>query len=595
MKKLCFAAIIAAAVWSLGCYGEEKVIAVGDYDKTETLENEAALDEETASETEEETAETEEQTTDEVEAEEQTVENEEESADMEPAGPWDGIKIVKVNAPDDLTVAIEFSSPPPLPDAANFSIYTIESEKTGSVRINSVVHQPGEKRLYLATMKQKLGVEYSVNIMTGPLETDVISAKFLSADTKKFWVSDFADPNYGQKQITAVRGTIGKNCVVYVQEGYKFIGEEIMAADFDDKIYPKLTGALIEAPDFDENGKILLLGENGEDYYGGYFSPINQYSDFTTWNWWKLHSNEMEMITMNVLVEGSYLATVAAHEFGHLLYHKRHGLQQDYWEYHDEGLAECAVHNAYGANEYGVAYFQYDPNGTIGGGRSMVHWRYAEYENYVLAYLFWTYLAGRLTGDATGYEPIFDLDDGSPETVNEFIKDRLGIDFPTAHFNSHIAMWKQDESGDYSFNGMLEADKKTNPVVPAGTTSVDLEPFGAAFFKLDAQTVAAPPTKGEHVIYAGINGGFSVSTTEPYDAENGALLAYHANMDYAGWETEHSGPDLAAAADYPPPPLVWPACGLKKLGRHINPPPYNPLRPDIWQKWRQASLKRTGR
>jgi len=155
MKKLCFAAVIAAAVWSFGCNGEEKIIVVGDYDAADALENEAALEEEEASEAEEEGASDllDEET---AEAEEQTIENEEESADMEPAGPWDGIKIVKVNAPDDLTVAVEFSSPPPLPDAANFSIYTINSEKMGSVRINSVVHQPGEKRLYLATMKQKL-------------------------------------------------------------------------------------------------------------------------------------------------------------------------------------------------------------------------------------------------------------------------------------------------------------------------------------------------------------------------------------------------------------------------------------------------------
>src|SRR4030043_1748336 len=97
-------------------------------------------------------------------------------------------------------------------------------------------------------------------------------------------------------------------------------------------------------------------------------------------NMWGIHSNEMEMIYINTAYGSLYPVNVVPHEFQHLLYAERHNTDLEYWAYHDEGLAECAVHAVFGINENAVYYYLNDPDGMIRTGLSLVHWTWGLYD-----------------------------------------------------------------------------------------------------------------------------------------------------------------------------------------------------------------------
>src|SRR5690606_37371388 len=130
---------------------------------------------------------------------------------------------------------------------------------------------------------------------------------------------------------------------------------------------------------------------------------------------------------------------VIAHEFSHLLYHETHPFED--WSWHNEGMAECAVHLVLGNNDYDFWYYVTDPVGGIATGLSLVNWQYANFDQYVLSYLFLAYLAGQKDGVST-FGELFALD-GSPLSVDAWTKDQLGVDFTEAHRNQLLATWIQ--------------------------------------------------------------------------------------------------------------------------------------------------------
>ncbi|RJO64109.1 MAG: hypothetical protein C4523_18960 [Myxococcales bacterium] len=488
------------------------------------------------------------------------------------------VDIEAVSAPDERTVSVLLSEDWGGP-ASEESSYSITSDR-GPLSVLSVDYQPLVRTATLTTGKQKLGVTYTLSLNGG---RGTASADFIAADFKEFYAIDFAD--YSQIQVGAFRVAVGENAVIYAQEDYDFPNAEAFLDEFDAQIYPRLTALMTGAPDFDGNGKIVIFGLDGGDYYGGYFDPTNQYSDRQTMEWWGMHSNEMEMVHINVLTEPSEYGHVIAHEFNHLLYHERHGLQYDYFEYHDEGLAECAVHAVYGDNDYAVLVYQYDPRDVIRNGLSLVNWQYAQYENYALAYLFWTYLAGR-TGGVEQYGTFFDLDDGDPGAVNELIQELLDTDFNSVQFDSLIANWVQDDSGPYGYNGMFSASAASAPVVWEGTSSVDLEPFAGAFFRLAGASVDYPGTQGAHIVYAGIDNHGNVDKAAPFAVNGGALLVYNKNFLWDSFPSEPSGPDQ-------------PSIGGRAAGKHLfsgyrsfmelaDPPPVPPSNRRVREAWRKA-------
>jgi len=563
----------------------DETIVMPDGDKEESENSDGDL-----TDGDQELAETE---LDDSDGDTETIDGDDEAVDGDNIIP-DELGISKVSSPDVNTLKIEFEGEADASLVSNIDIFSIVSA-FGAVQIVSMDYDNGDDVLELTTEKMKLGVSYSLEIAKENKDDGSAVFDFFAADNHVFWVTDFSDQNYSTVTLNSYRLAVGEHCVVYVEDGYQLPNSAALVTTFDERIYPTLTSKLIAAPDMDENGKIVLIFLDGGEYYGGYFSPINQYTDYETSSWWGLHSNEMEIIHLNVITYPEYLETIAAHEFQHLLYHYRHGLQEDYWEYHDEGMAESAVHMVFGSYETAINAHYYDQDNLIRNGLSLVNWTYGLYENYTLAYLFWTYLAAQSTGDANGYVDFFDLEVGNPESVNTLIQSKLGMNFADAYRNSRLALWLMDDSGPYSFEGMLDVPAKLLPTVTQGTTSLDLEPFGGAFFKLNQLVMNYPVTVGDNIRYAGISSAGEVDLEQPFDMGSGMLFVYNENMNYAGYPKEHSGPDQPAQKSAQEFKSKSNVCMQKKFGGWADPPPFNPNNRKMMDSWRAQTLKRLGK
>ena len=508
------------------------------------------------------------------------------------ASSWEDVAIESVSSPDEKTVTVVFTRNPGN-EASELSRYHISSSST-SLTITQVAYNAGTKTVTLTTSKPKLGVTYTITIQTTP-EKASLQADFLAADTYGFWATDFSTEDYADYWLRAYRAGTGQYCVVYVEQGYSIQDIDDIVSQFDSLIYPKMQSAFATPPDFDGNeGRIVFLFLDGDDYYGGYFSPTNQYLNAKTMSWWGRHSNEMEMIHVNVTTYADTFGHVVAHEYQHLLYHDVHGLQYNYWEYHDEGLAECAVGVVFGSNDYALQVYYYDPRNYIRNGLSLTHWNYGLYENYAQAYMFWTYVAGRISGDVSAYSLIFNLGDGNPGEVGEFLQNQLGESFPVIQNEFQIANWLQQESGIYSYNGLASWSSGYNRIVPQGKTSLDLEPYSAAYFKLSANSVDYPNSVGSNIVYVGINGDGVVDKEAPFDITNGVLIVHNANEEYDAWPKEHSGPDVASTGKNKNE-QKFPVCEMIRLNTLADPPPVTPDKRELLKKWRNARLKQLGR
>ncbi|NLH49415.1 MAG: hypothetical protein GX444_12565 [Myxococcales bacterium] len=501
--------------------------------------------------------------------------------DSTPGAGWSGVTIASVNAPNEYSILVTLSADPGA-EAGEAALYAVTSDN-GDLEITQAQYDAPTKLVTLQTRKQKLGVEYTLTVTPPTAKKAPLTAQFTAADTAAFWAWDFAEED--EYQLTANRAGVGEHCVIYVEQGSNVADVAETIAAFDEQIYPIETELFIAAPDFDGNDRITLLSLSGGIYYGGYFFGVNAESNADALSMWGLHSNEMEIIYINA--DGGSLEPVHVipHEFQHLLYHEKHGWQNVYWDYHDEGLAETAVHAVYGINQYSLDYYLSDPSGSIGRGRSLVHWTYADYDSYVQAYLWWIYLAGRL-GGLDHLADIFNLENGDPEEVTALIDDAWGSDMPTTVLQNELAIWVQDDSGPYSFNGLLSFPAGTAPTVPAGYDSVDLEPYAGAIFLLDDDLVNYPGTQGAHILYAGIDPDGNVDLAAPFQVSGGALLAYNSGTNTVSWPAEHSGPDLSAVsrlktARFAPASPAW-----------RDPPPFNPEHPEVWRSWGTIARER---
>jgi hypothetical protein len=506
------------------------------------------------------------------------------SGSDEPVDPWEGVSFERVHAPTRESVAVVFRQAPGEALARELSSYSLRLGQDIAA-IESLTYDPTTRTATLQTEKQTLGLSYMLEILHEGEPVPGLTAAFPTADTAAFWVVDWTRPGTAQQEIVAHRAAVGKKCVLYVEHGQPSSGAQAAAQAFDNQIYDVETQTFTQAPDQDGNGRITLLWLDGRGVFGGYFDPTNTYPDHLVQAWWGLHSNEMELLhfdatTMQAGLE--WFVDIAAHEFQHLLYNKRHGNQAEYWTYHDEGLAEMAVHLVKGENDYATNFFFDDANGLIGGGLSLVNWTYALYENYALAYLFWAYAAGQLGGiEAIG--EFFHLDSGSPGEVNTYLESRLGAGLPEIHRRSLIAAWAQQTSGPYGFGGLVDLGGRVPPTVLAGTTSVDLQPFSGAFFPFVQGEIDYPGTQGDNIVYAGIDGMGQVDLEAPFSLVGGALLAYNRNLEYALYEAERSGPDIAAAARSLP--RRW-SRGAGISAAWNNPPPVTPDHRHLLEAWR---------
>ncbi|GEM_PF-2450662 len=495
--------------------------------------------------------------------------------DIEPEvqSEWAGVEIASANAPDELSLVVQLTAEPQEKmELGDFS--AVVNSDYGSINVTGATWNAEELKLTLSTTRQKLGVTYTVGLGSQGSNMGLVSAQFIAADTRKLWVTDFDHPSMKEMLVNSYRVFAGEHCVAYVVEGQEFPGAAEAAQEFDDLIYPVLTQALYEPMDVDGNERIVILFTDSDDY-GGYFSPVNQWTAFFA-GMYGAKSNEMEILYISGWSGADYFAEVEAHEFQHLLYFSRHQLKDGiYWEYHDEGLAESAVGIVYGTNWMSAYYYQIDYSELISRGLSLVNWEYGLYENYALAYVFWAWVAGQLGGHAA-YKLIFEIEHGSPEAVSAFLQENLGLSLHEAVAAMMAAVRIQAAEGLYSFNGMLQFDPSGPPMAPAGVSELSFQPFGGVFFPTTLEQVALPEGPGPNMQFQGITALGQTDSSANFDTTGGWLIAYNANPNYHSWNHETTG-----SLDLGPPPA--PRALLPSApGAKAPPPPISP-------NWRSPS------
>lgn len=507
----------------------------------------------------------------------------------EGAGTADPASIVSAHAPDETTVIVQLEGDlSETPDSPNE--WSIRSLK-GEIAVGDVAYDAEANTITLVTAEQKLGIEYTVQVTSAGHPLDLQTAEFLSADTAKFWAYDFETG--ATFEVVADRVGVGENVVLYTTPDAPADDVDETIAIFDEQIFPTETDLLHAPPDRDDNGKILLLGLNGKGYYGGYFFPLDTLKDDEVPP--GAHSNEMEMLYISTVdLGGSFGAEiVVAHEFGHLLYNEEHDiLTGEYWDYHDEGLAECAVHEVFGVNEYANFYYT-DPGSTIGEGLSLVRWTYSDYNHYAQAYVFLTYAASRL-GGIDGYVDMFKTD-GSPAEMSDLFQAQLGQSFSEVQLDMLTAVWLREPTGNYGFNGMLELNPE-RPTEPSTTIQPQpLEAFEGTIFQVSGNALEVTGA-GTGVVHRSINAAGDVDDTAPYDAQGGVIIALNTNQDAADETEESSGTfgagvqrsaQLSSSPAIPGPVrIARPHAGNDRTWLH--PPPPNAGGNKAFKRWRKA-------
>ena len=490
--------------------------------------------------------------------------------DTEPGtggGPTDVQRIDTIAAPTETLVVVTLALAPD-DSALETSRWTLDSPR-GALAIEAIALGDDGRSIELTTGEQKLGVTYSLRYddVEGALEAEVVAA-----DTARFWVIDYGSPTFEQFEVVARREVVGTSAVIYVQQGEVMANAESIVEHFDEVVLPAETALFGEAPDRDDNGRVVLLGLDARGAYAGAFNPLDTHPEEESFATWGFHSNEHEMLYLNVET-GSvpYAESVVPHELSHLLYQEIHHWTETYWPYHNEGLAECAVNAVNGSNPFALDFYVNDPFGDIAPGLSLVDWQDRNFSQYVQAFVFWSYLAGQLDG-VESYATLMHQD-ADPTQLGMFLEDQLSISMPTAQLRMMLAAWAQQPDGEHSFNGVIALPSKPKT---AGAPVVSLPPMTGAFLAPDATTFDPPAGKGPDVVFAGIDAAGVVDLSAPFDVAGGVVVVLNTETVGATTPAQPTGlMPFDVAADEPD----------RRGWAWLHAPPFNPHHLDAIRAW----------
>jgi hypothetical protein len=396
--------------------------------------------------------------------------------------------------------------------------------------------------------------------------------------TRKFWAQNLVTNTF--YQLTAEKLAENSRCEVWVERGSGVTAATAnsVANEYSSKIYPKMMdtfGWKIEMPltngqtmemntmevahalalggKIISNPKLTILlldikdkykPKVNESYIAGYFYPFDFYENDP--NYPQFKSNQLDMIYVDTYpsVPGSSDSNeTLAHEMQHLMNFVSSALfrdnAMDTWI--NEGLSSAAEWVYSGQHPEGRwKYYNQDPSGLIKKGNNFYIWDnhsnesdYANLDDYATAYLFFQYL--RIQNSSAIYFNIHtsNFTDYQAVTTATDINISHKNNWPLLLRDWHAANYTNATSGLYGYKNDTTLKEVRAPMVPGGTTSVDLFP-GEGVYSKTTTTGSSVPANSGNINYAGLSPTGSTGVPSSTTSANGAQLTYNVDTNLNG-------------------------------------------------------------
>lgn len=306
---------------------------------------------------------------------------------------------------------------------------------------------------------------------------DLYGTEENSKGERVFWALNENDYPY---RCYARRLATGEHCIIYGETGgFEALTAgtaEDIAREFDENIFPLMTGCFGQVMDVDDNGKIILLYLNIRDGYDparpndGYVAGYFFAGDMER----RLFTNGADMLYLDTSPgTPAESFSIIAHELQHLISYSntaaRGGREMELWI--NEGLSLAAEFLYAGEQHSRIDYYNncYD---TISRGNTFYVWDgYWEENsgdvlaNYSTAYLFFRWLGIQAAGGHTGgndpyengiYQAIANSGDRDYRAVTSAAGQYLGGQY--GNWESLLSAWfaaNYDPNSSAGYKGMI--------------------------------------------------------------------------------------------------------------------------------------------
>jgi len=385
--------------------------------------------------------------------------------------------------------------------------------------------------------------------------------------TRKFWARNFSSNKY--YEITADLLAEGAHCNIWVERGCGVdkVTAQIIAGEYDNKVYPKMINAFGFEDDYGLNtmewadlygnndGKLCILlldikdsykkGVN-DSYVAGYFWAADLYENIPH-NQYYRYSNECDMIYVDTnpgKPNSPESYKTIAHEMQHLMNYitsavKRNNgsqyvNQMDIWV--DEGLSSAAEWVYCGEHgEERVKSYNSSSMGLTNLGNNFFVWgnrenesQYAILDDYDTVYFFFQWLRLQ-SGTVNIYKDIIFSQYGDYRAVTNAFGYNDSWD---ALLKTWLAAnYINASSGLYGYKDELVLKDIKAPYVPSEEETISLYP-GEGVYSI-ATSFPVPASSG-NIRYAGLVKDVPGNLVDSGSFSNGALLTYNVNTVKSG-------------------------------------------------------------